>query len=73
MVKAFNDLNETYEHLIHPCYFTKTIKEALRNLISPVSLAGLRNDEALKPPPSHVRNCRTNRYLFGFEKSKDSK
>ena len=52
MVKAFNDLNETYEHLIHPCYFTKTIKEALRNLISPVSLAGLRKDEALISPVS---------------------
>ena len=69
LVKAFQDLNEPYEKCVHPCYFTATIKNALKDLHSPVSLSVLEQDESLFPPPAQTRICRTKRYLFGFERS----
>lgn len=69
MVKAFQDLNEPYEKCVHECYHTSTIKKALKNLHTPVSLAFLEKDQTLKRPPSHIRTSRTKRYLFGFEKA----
>ena len=69
LVKAFQDLNQSYEQCVHQCYFTSTIKNALQDLHRPVPLYNLEVDSTLKKNTSHTRTCRINRYLFGFEKS----
>ena len=73
MIKAFQDLNQSFEQCVHECYFTATIKNALKDIHSPVSLDILEKDENLHSLPAHVRTCKTKRYLFGFEKTQNKK
>ena len=68
MAKAFKDLNLPYERCVHECYYTSTIREALKDLNVPVKLCNLQTDETLHAPKEHVKFCRTNRYLFSFER-----
>lgn len=73
MIKAFQDLNQSFDHCVHECYFTATIKKALKDIHSPVSLDILEKDENLHSLPAHVRACKTKRYLFSFEKTQNKK
>lgn len=70
MVKAFQYLNDPYEQCVHACYFSSTIKESIKDINSPVSLDFVEKDENLHSLHAHSRECRTKRYLFGFERSK---
>ena len=71
VLKALQDMDQPIDNYIHQSYYTATIRNALKNVNKPVPLTFLEEDPIIRAPPSHSRNSKVSRYLFGFEKSQN--
>lgn len=69
MLKVIEKVGETFEKYVHPCYYTKTINQALYDINLPVPLSFHTEDPNLLQPPTEESVWRSVQYKFGFEKS----